>query len=124
MIITKQFLHDNPNAIFVFGDNTARKGKGGAARLRDLPNTYGFITKKYPTNHDNSFYQPEEYEDVFKSEMAKLIKLIEISPNKTFYISKLGSGLANRYNIYSAVIMPVLKRLKRYKNVVMVQRIL
>jgi len=120
MIITKQFLHDNPDAIFVFGDNTARKGKGGAARLRDEQNTYGFITKKYPTNHDSSFYHPDEYEDVFKSEMAKLIKLIETSPNKTFYISKLGSGLANKYNIYSTVIMPVLKRLKRYKNVVMV----
>lgn len=45
-IVTKQFLDNNPNAIFVFGDNLLRVGYGGAAILRDHPQTYGFITKK------------------------------------------------------------------------------
>ncbi|MFW6247319.1 MAG: hypothetical protein ACOC22_04075 [bacterium] len=60
-IITRKYLKENPEHIFVFGDNLLRKGYGGAAKLRDLPNTYGFITKKYPDNKDESFYTPDEY---------------------------------------------------------------
>jgi len=46
MIITAQYLKENPDHIFVFGDNTVRKGFGGAAKFRDFPNTYGFVTLK------------------------------------------------------------------------------
>lgn len=45
-IVTKEFLDQNPNAVFIFGDNRRRLGYGGAASLRDHPQTYGFITKK------------------------------------------------------------------------------
>ena len=69
--ITKKFLQENPNVIFVFGDNLLRKGKGGAAKLRDEPNTYGFITKKAPNNQDSSFYRPIEYRYIFEEELRK-----------------------------------------------------
>jgi hypothetical protein len=35
MYITKKYLENHPNHIFVFGDNSLRQGKGGAASLRD-----------------------------------------------------------------------------------------
>ena len=44
--ITQKYLREHSNEIFVFGDNILRKGHGGAAALRNEPNTYGFITKK------------------------------------------------------------------------------
>lgn len=117
MFITKEYLRENQNCIFVYGDNTIHKGTGGAAKLRYEPNTYGFVTKKYPSNEISSFFTIEEYLPVFEKEMQKLIKKIESNPDKIFLISKLGSGLANRYGIFEQIIFPGLKRLAIYKNV-------
>lgn len=109
MLITKQFLDDNPNAIFVFGDNLLRKGTGGAAALRYHKQTYGFITKKYPSNYDNSFFTPEEYTPIFQDEMRKLRMTVKDNSTFIFYISKLGSMLANKYQIFEKVIEPNIK---------------
>lgn len=119
--ITKSFLRNNPNYIFVFGDNLQRKGYGGAAKLRDEPNTYGFITKKAPNNNDGSFYRSEEYKEKFEIELKRLIKEIENNPDKTFLISRLGGGLANKYKIRQKVIEPNLWRLENYKNVIFLE---
>lgn len=117
MFITKSYLKQNPDHIFVFGDNTIRKGLGGAAKLRNMPNTYGFITKKYPNNNIGSFYKPDEYKNKFEIELKRLIKKIESNPDKTFLISQLGAGLANKYKIRQKVIEPGIVVLKKYKNV-------
>jgi len=85
-LVTEKYLIDNPNHIFVFGDNLIRKGKGGAAKLRDMPNAYGFITKKYPNNRDSSFYRPAEYITIFIKEMMKLENIIKSNKNKIFLI--------------------------------------
>lgn len=117
MIITADILNKNPDWVFVFGDNTHRRGLGGAAKLRYHPQSYGFITKKKPDYQDSSFYTVEEYKQVFDQEYAKLIILIMTKPNKTYMISKLGAGLANRYGIYEAIIKDRLEELKVYSNV-------
>jgi len=86
--------------------------------LRDEPNTYGFVTKKAPNNDDDSFFMPGEYKRIFDHEMGNLEMVIENSPDKTFLISKFGSGLANRYHIFEEVIEPSIKsRLSKYPNV-------
>ena len=117
MIITKEYLLRNPDHIFVFGDNITRKGMGGAAKLRYLENTYGFITKKYPNNYDSSFYRPDEYQKVFDIEFGKLFAAITNNKDKTYLISKLGSGLANKYNIWEQIIKRGLIQLDDYSNV-------
>ena len=117
-IIDEKFLRDNPDHIFVFGDNRLRTGKGGAAKLRDEPNVYGFITKKFPNNRELSFYKPQEYHEVFEREMQKLIDTIERNSDKIYMVSKLGAGLANKYYIWEKVIEPQLKSLlSKYSNV-------
>lgn len=118
LIITKKYLIDHPDHIFVFGDNLDRKGYGGAAQFRCMDNVYGFITKKHPDNLDTSFYLPKEYLPVYAQEIIDLMKQIESNPDYTFLISKLGAGLANRYNIFEEVIEPNIKEdLKDYNNV-------
>jgi hypothetical protein len=118
-IITKQFLDENPNTIFVFGDNTHKVGYGGAAILRDHPQSYGFITKKNPDNRDESFYHPDSYRIDFLAYAVELQLFIEKNIDKTFYISQLGGGLANRYKIWEQVIKPGLeKNFSHYDNVV------
>ena len=115
--ITVEYLRENTDMVFVFGDNLIRKGIGGAAKLRRQPNTYGFITKKYPDNKEESFFKPDEYLPVFENEMVKLIKEIEMHRDKTYLISKLGAGLANRYHIYEQIILPRIGLLRKYDNV-------
>lgn len=118
-IVTKEFLDDNPNAVFVFGDNVRRVGYGGAAMLRDHPQAYGFITKKNPDNMDESFYRPESYAIDFLVYAVELQLFIEKNLDKTFYISQLGGGLANRYKIWEKVIKPgLIKHFSHYDNVV------
>lgn len=117
--ITQEFLDYDPNAYFVFGDNLQGYGHGGAAKLRDHPHSIGFITKKFPDNKDESFYKPEEYSPVFFEELRKLKKIIEKRPSKTFYISQLGGGLANKYFIWQKLIRHNLVReLEKFENVV------
>jgi hypothetical protein len=116
--VTEKFLRENPNVVFVFGDNLVRRGKGGAAKLRDEPNTYGFVTKKYPNNEDGSFFRPLEYEELFWAELMLLSVEIEKHPERTYLISKLGGGLANKYFIYEKVIEPGLKKLALFNNVI------
>lgn len=117
--ITWQFLDTNPCCYFIYGDNLQRRGKGGAAVLRDHPHSIGFITKKFPDNNDGSFYRPEEYSAVFFEELQKLEKVIKNNPTKKFYISKLGAGLANKYRIWELLIHHNLVLvLEKYPNVV------
>ena len=64
--IDRDYLRNNPDDIFVFGDNYQRQGHGGAAALRDEPNTYGFITKVAPTHRDEDYFRPAEYVQVIE----------------------------------------------------------
>jgi hypothetical protein len=116
-MMTVEFLRSHQEIIFVFGDNTIRRGLGGAAKLRYEPNTYGFITKKFPNNQDTSFYRPIEYQKIFDLELQKLQQYITEHPEKHFAISQLGGGLANKYQIFEKIIEPGLAVLQNLSNV-------
>jgi flavin-dependent dehydrogenase len=119
ILISQEFLDNNPNCYFVFGDNLERWGYGGAAKLRDHPHAIGFITKKFPDNNDNSFYKPEEYSAVFFEELKKLKTIIQKKPDKNFYISQLGGGLANKFYIWQKLIKHnLVKELEKFNNVI------
>ena len=119
LTITHEFLDRNPDAYVIFGDNLTKRGFGGAAKLRDHPHAIGFITKKYPDNKDESFYRPEEYSPVFFEELEKLKVLVKRKPEKTFYITQLGGGLANKFRIWQKLIHHnLVMALEQFDNVV------
>ncbi len=119
IIVTNEFLDENPDIYFVFGDNTVRTGYGGAAILRDHPRAYGFITKIFPDNRDSSFYTVDDYEDVFFEEVEKLKEFVSSHPNEKIYISQIGGGLANKYKIWENIIKPNMeKEFSEFENVV------
>lgn len=107
MIITRDYLRSHPNEIFVFGDNDLRKGKKGAAELRDEPNTYGFVTKKYPSFENEAYYIPEDYGFKLNAEIRSLKFFIQAHPEKTFLISELGGGLANKFGIRPMIVKAI-----------------
>ena len=111
IIITEEYLKSTPSHVFVFGDNDLRVGSGGAAALRHFPNTYGFITKRKPTHKDEDFYNQADYNFIYIPEILLLRTSIVHNPEKTYLISKVGAGLANRYGIWEAIIEPTIKPL-------------
>ena len=116
--ITPYYLSKNLNIIFVYGDNTLHRGKKGAAICRDSVNAYGFITKKYPNNNKESFFKSKEYFEIYQQELKKLMLALINHPEKTFLISRLGDGLANKYGIFKKVIEPQIKDdLLQFENV-------
>ena len=55
--ITRQMLKDNPNTLFVFGDNMLGRGLGGqAAEMRGEPNAVGIPTKYMPGMGEADFF--------------------------------------------------------------------
>ena len=117
--ITEQFLNEHKDAYFVYGDNLQRTGLGGAAKLRPHPRAIGFVTKKAPDDHQKSFFRPEEYASMFFDQLKQLENIIKANPNNIYYISKLGSGLANRHRIWELLIRHnIIDDLRDYNNVV------
>ena len=61
-IITRDKVKENPDVLYLFGDNLLRKGLGGQAKeMRGEPNTLGIVSKKYPSNNKDSFYTDDDF---------------------------------------------------------------
>lgn len=61
--IKRDDLRNNPNTIYLFGDNVKRRGMGGqAAEMRGEPNAIGIPTKHGPTMDPDSFFTDTEIE--------------------------------------------------------------
>ena len=61
--ITRSFVREHRDRIFLFGDNLARSGFGGqAAAMRGEPNVVGIPTKKLPSNGEGAFSTDAEFE--------------------------------------------------------------
>lgn len=61
--ITRGKIQENPNVLYLFGDNTISKGLGGQAKeMRGEPNTVGVVTKRFPDTTDSSYFTDEDYE--------------------------------------------------------------
>jgi hypothetical protein len=61
--ITRNDVQNNPQALFIFGDNDTRRGYGGqAGEMRGEPNTAGIRVKRTPRMDDEAFYTDYEYE--------------------------------------------------------------
>lgn len=55
--ITREMLKNEPEKLFVFGDNIERTGYGGQAKeMRGEPNAIGIPTKKRPFMNKESFF--------------------------------------------------------------------
>lgn len=63
--ITRDDLKRNPEHLFAFGDNMARRGLGGQAKeMRGEPNAVGVPTKWEPTMYPSGFFSEADLEKV------------------------------------------------------------
>ena len=101
--LTPKLLKDNPDKIYLFGDNVAdrntkKKGKGQAA-IRGLPNAFGIPTKHSAKTTDDAYFKDDEAS--LKIITDAFLELAEKHPDKTIVIPvnkdgkhTLGKGLA------------------------------
>jgi len=72
---TSADLKANPDKIYVFGDNTQRKGTGGQAQIRNNENAFGIATKLQPNNNASAFMSDNDLQsnkNVIDSDIAKI----------------------------------------------------
>lgn len=96
--LSPELCRKHPGLIFVFGDNTIRKGKMGQACIRDCPNSFGVVTKKYPGWSDKD-YLKDSHED--KEMVLNDLEELRILSNKRVLVfpkDGLGTGLADLKN--------------------------
>jgi len=100
--ITRHEIINNPNSLYVFGDNDARKGRGGFAKeCRGCKNSIGIRVKKYPSMGKDSFYNDSEFESNIKKideDINKLFEILNSYDVVVFSSAPIGSGLANLPN--------------------------
>lgn len=89
---SKKIVQENPDKIFVFGDNLEEYGKGGQAIIRDCQNSFGIPTKRKPSMSKDSFFSDQE--DEFKIVENKLRDLFKLNKEIVFPVDGLGTGLA------------------------------
>jgi hypothetical protein len=59
---TVDVVRENPDCVFIFGDNLLGIGQGGQAIIRNEPNAHGIPTKKAPSMSSKSFFSDSEYD--------------------------------------------------------------
>jgi hypothetical protein len=93
--LSTQLCRDNPDTIYVFGDNLIGKGCAGQAQIRYENNAVGVPTKRLPSMSSNAFFsdQPDEYLAVENAINHLVVKQSE-GYRIVFPSSGLGTGLA------------------------------
>lgn len=96
--ITRKDIQENPDALFIFGDNSDRSGYGGQAKeFRGEPNSVGITTKIHPSMKPDAFFTDKHFdkwrienEDNYKKILNHLIS------GKDVFLPEndIGTGLA------------------------------
>ena len=102
---TPDDVRNNPDKIFVYGDNNLRMGKSGLSSMRDMPNTLGIRIKKGPSEKTAGFYLDSDIDIIKKILIDDItsIKLKMIS-GKKIVLSSIGYGNVEKINDKSSVI--------------------
>lgn len=88
--ITRDDLRNNPDKVYLFGDNLMRKGMGGQAKeMRDEPNAVGIATKMSPYS-----YMTDETYDFNVSSFQTDFNKIPEDKDIVIPADGLGTGLA------------------------------
>lgn len=101
-MIFRPSVRMEPNALFVFGDNMKRYGKGGQAKeMRGEPNVVGIPTKNSPANHDAAYFSDADFEKAkpeIDAAFARLAEHLQNGGKVVWPADGIGTGLADLEN--------------------------
>lgn len=93
--ITRNQLKEQPDTLFVFGDNMQRRGYGGQAKqMRGEPNAIGIPTKMIPSMHPNAFLTDQHYDQWLREAQKDIDRLISHKGPIVWPMDGIGTGLA------------------------------
>ncbi|MGB0908015.1 MAG: hypothetical protein ACPGVT_11020 [Maricaulaceae bacterium] len=96
--IYRSDLQHNPDVLYIFGDNEARKGLGGQAReCRGEPNAVGIATKSLPSRNNDAFWSDDNYDHnitVLSQDLAPVIEHLREGGIAVFPSDGIGTGLS------------------------------
>lgn len=93
--IIREYVRENRDKLFLFGDNLERRGFGGqAAAMRGEPNAVGIPTKKNPSYRDDAFFSDDEFEQNKASIDAAFAEILNTVTDsiRAIVISSYGLG--------------------------------
>lgn len=100
--IVRADLKNNPQALYLFGDNESRRGLGGQAKeMRGEPNAIGIRTKRAPDNRADSFWNegpgnaPSHFIAMVESDFAPVRAALGRNELVIIPADGLGTGLAD-----------------------------
>lgn len=98
--ISRKDIQNNPDCMYLFGDNLERKGTGGQAKeMRGEPNSIGIATKRKEAHDNVNCYMygtdPDIYDVIFK-EFENVIREIDKQKPKAIIVplDGIGTGIA------------------------------
>lgn len=96
--ITRAFMRQNPDKLFVFGDNCERTGFGGQAKeMRGEPNVVGVRTKLKAAHGPDCYFTDDKfnyYASLVDEDFKLVEQFLERGGTVVFPSSGLGTGLA------------------------------
>ena len=96
--ITRKMMQENPDVLFIFGDNCHREGKGGQAKeMRGEPNALGIVTKARPDHKPDAYLTDKNYEyykTVIDGDLLILNEELKSGRKVVFPSDGIGTGLA------------------------------
>ena len=93
--ITRSMLRDEPDKLFVFGDNFKRRGYGGQAKeMRGEPNAVGIPTKFYPGSDECDFFRDSSYGEWLEKSAVDIMRLLFHNGTIVWPINGIGTGRA------------------------------
>lgn len=93
--IIRQDLRDNPQWLYVFGDNMTRLGLGGqAARMRGEPNAVGIPTKRRPSMAEEAFFTDRDLHPFIIASRDDIKRLRAHSGTIVWPMAGIGTGRA------------------------------
>lgn len=94
---TEKLLRDDPDGLYIFGDNMKRVGRGGQAVIRDMPNAIGIATKIRPETDYQAYFRDSDLQ-TFKAEIERAhpaIKAALMEERNVYWPSDgIGTGLS------------------------------
>ncbi|RZK42741.1 MAG: hypothetical protein EOO57_00740 [Hymenobacter sp.] len=97
-MIYRQDLQQNPDKIYLFGDNEERRGLGGQAiQMRGEPNAVGVRTKRRPRLKESDFWTDETFDSncrLIEEDLAPVRQHLAAGGTVIMPEDGIGTGLA------------------------------
>jgi hypothetical protein len=100
--VNREDLQANPKILYLFGDNTIRRGYGGqAGSMRGEPNAIGVRTKNLPNNTAKAFFSDANYDnncDMIDADLVPVWAHLKAGGHVVIPLDGLGTGLSDLPN--------------------------